>query len=86
MERKDSCPACNAPRPTRRAAWRRGGGHAAPHRVPDLQLHRLLRDVDHARPKLHSNGEVVHGLEALVRELQQEAGLPHACEGCRATQ
>eukprot|EP00983_Pelagomonas_calceolata_P090111 1157380-Pelagomonas_calceolata.AAC.12 len=42
------------------------------HRVPDLQLNLLAVDVDHAGPKLYTNGEVVHGLEALVCELQQQ--------------
>mmetsp|Transcript_23456 Transcript_23456/g.69088 ORF Transcript_23456/g.69088 Transcript_23456/m.69088 type:complete len:208 (-) Transcript_23456:116-739(-) len=41
--------------------------------VPDLQLDLLVVDGDHARPKLHADGQVVHGLEALVGELQQEA-------------
>jgi len=48
-------------------------------RVPDLELDLLGVDGDHAGPELHSNGEVVHGLEALVGELQQKARLAHAC-------
>ena len=44
-----------------------------PYRVPDLQLDLLPINVDHSCPKLHANGEVVHWLEALVCELQQEA-------------
>jgi hypothetical protein len=45
----------------------------AAHRVPDLQLYLLAVNVDHARAKLYADGQVVHGLEALVRELQQQA-------------
>ena len=51
----------------------------APHRVPYLQLDLLSINVDHACAKLHADGEVVHRLEALVCELQQQARLPHAC-------
>jgi len=40
--------------------------------VPDLQLDLLAVDGDHPRPKLNSNGEVVHRLEPLVSELQQQ--------------
>lgn len=54
------------------------------HRVPDLQLHVLVVDLDHASPKLHANRQVVHGLEALVRELQQQARLAHARVPCSA--
>lgn len=50
-----------------------------PHRVPDLQLDLLVLDVDHARAELDADREVVHRLEALVRELQQQARLAHAC-------
>lgn len=40
--------------------------------VPDLQLDLLVVDGDHPRAKLNSNGEVVHRLEPLVSELQQQ--------------
>ena len=56
----------------------RGRGQLAPHRVPDLQLDLLVADLDHACPKLHTNRQVVHGLEALVGELQQQAALADA--------
>jgi len=45
-----------------------------------LQLDLLSLDVDHARAELHADGQVVHRLETLVRELKQQAGLAHACE------
>lgn len=38
----------------------------------------LVVDGDHPRPELHTDREVVHRLEALVGELQKQAGLPHA--------
>ncbi len=47
-------------------------------RVPDLQLDLLPLDVDHPGSELDADGQVVHGLEALVSELQQKAGLAHA--------
>ncbi len=46
--------------------------------VPDLQLDLLPLDVDHPGAELHPDGQVVHRLEALVRELQEEAGLANA--------
>lgn len=48
-------------------------GSSVTHRVPDLQLDLLSINVDHARPKLHADGQVVHRLEPLVCELQQQA-------------
>ena len=45
----------------------------ATHRVPDLKFDLTVVDVDHARAELNSNGEVVHWLESLVRELEEEA-------------
>jgi len=42
-----------------------------------LQLYVLLVDLDHPGSKFHANSEVVHGLETLVRELQQQARLAH---------
>lgn len=53
-----------------------------PHRIPYLQLDLLAVNVDHPCPELHANGEVVHRLEPLVRELQQQAGLAHTCVCC----
>jgi hypothetical protein len=49
------------------------------YRVPDLQFNLLGVDVDHARPELHPDGEVVHGLEPFVGELQQQARLAYTC-------
>jgi hypothetical protein len=46
---------------------------AEAHRVPDLELDLLPVNVDHARAKLHADREVVHRLEALVGELEQQA-------------
>jgi hypothetical protein len=51
--------------------------HTHTHRVPDLQLYLVVVYVDQAGPELHSDGEVVHGLEALVGELQQQATLAY---------
>ena len=85
IERNDSCPACAdtaatrarfGPRP-RGAAGLRGCGAVA-HRVPDLELDLLVVYRDHARTKLDADGEVMHWLEALVRELQEQARLPDA--------
>ena len=39
------------------------------YRVPDLQLDLFALNVDHTRPKFHTNGEVMHRLESLVGEL-----------------
>jgi hypothetical protein len=38
-----------------------------------LKFDLTVVDVDHARAELNSNGEVVHWLESLVRELEEEA-------------
>ena len=47
------------------------------HRVPDLELDLLPLDVDHASTELDADGEIVHRLEPLVRELEQQARLAH---------
>ena len=49
-----------------------------PRRVPDLQLDGLPIDLDGPRPELDADRQVMHGLEALVGELQQQAGLADA--------
>ena len=49
------------------------------HRVPDLKLDLFPLNVDHPSTELDSDGEVVHRLEPLVRELEQQAGLAHPC-------
>ena len=54
-------------------------GAVPTHRVPDLQLDLLPLDVDHASTELDADGEIVHRLEPLVRELEQQAGLAHPC-------
>ena len=43
------------------------------HRIPDLQLDLLVVDGDHPRPELHPDRQIVHRLEALVGELQEQA-------------
>ena len=63
-------------RSIRAAPARRCG--AVAHRVPDLELDLLVVYRDHARTKLDADGEVMHWLEALVRELQEQARLPDA--------
>lgn len=37
--------------------------------IPDLELERFVVNRDHPRPEFHADGQVVHGLESLVREL-----------------
>ena len=41
-------------------------------RVPYLKLDLFAVNVDHARAKLHPDGQVVHRLEPLVRKLKQK--------------
>ena len=55
-----------------------GYGQRVAHRVPDLQLDLLVVYRDHARAELDADGQIVHWLEALVRELQEQARLPDA--------
>lgn len=43
------------------------------HCVPDLQLDLFAINVDHPRAKLDADCQIVHRLEPLVRELQQQA-------------
>eukprot|EP00608_Synchroma_pusillum_P012824 CAMPEP_0198425696 /NCGR_PEP_ID=MMETSP1452-20131203/4740_1 /TAXON_ID=1181717 /ORGANISM="Synchroma pusillum, Strain CCMP3072" /LENGTH=246 /DNA_ID=CAMNT_0044146055 /DNA_START=113 /DNA_END=851 /DNA_ORIENTATION=+ len=57
---------------------RDGAEALLPSRVPHLRLDAQAVHVEHARAELHANGQVMHGLEALVRELEQQAGLAHA--------
>lgn len=76
---------CTPPAPAR--ASRYADGHdpqpalprRATHRVPNLQLDLFPVDVNHACAKLHADSEVMDGLKALVCELQEQAGLAHAC-------
>ena len=63
--------------PLTSAAGLRGYGAVA-HRVPDLELDLLVVYRDHTCAELDADGEVVHWLEALVRELQEQARLPDA--------
>lgn len=63
---------------TRRGRTGEGKGKSTD-RVPNLELDGLVVDGDHAGAELDADGEVVHGLEPLVRELQQQARFPHAC-------
>jgi hypothetical protein len=46
--------------------------------VPNLQLDGLGVDLNHFRPELHPDSEVVYWLETSVGELQQETALSHA--------
>jgi len=48
-------------------------------RVPDLQLDQLLFNGNHSRAEFNTNGKIVHGLETLVGELQEQAGLSNTC-------
>lgn len=41
------------------------------HGIPDLQLDLLVVDIDHSGAKLNTNGQIVHRLESLIRELEQ---------------
>lgn len=50
-----------------------GKRQPATHRIPDLQLDLLAVNVDHAGPKLHTNCQVMDGLEPFVSKLQQKA-------------
>ena len=51
-------------------------------RVPNLELDLLPLDVDHASTELDADGEIVHRLEPLVRELEQQARLAHPWAIC----
>lgn len=53
-------------------------------RVPHLELDLFVIDGDHARAKFDADGQVVHWLEALVCELEQQTALADAC-GQRST-
>jgi len=54
-------------------------GRSRTYRVPNLELEGLAVDGDHVGALFDADVDVVHGLEALVCELQQQARLPHAC-------
>jgi hypothetical protein len=47
------------------------------YRVPDLEFDLFALNVDHARPKFHTNSEIMHRLESLVGELKQKARFSH---------
>eukprot|EP00443_Scrippsiella_acuminata_P065453 CAMPEP_0115496358 /NCGR_PEP_ID=MMETSP0271-20121206/65727_1 /TAXON_ID=71861 /ORGANISM="Scrippsiella trochoidea, Strain CCMP3099" /LENGTH=239 /DNA_ID=CAMNT_0002925031 /DNA_START=406 /DNA_END=1122 /DNA_ORIENTATION=+ len=47
--------------------------------VPDLELDLFVLNRDEARPKLHTNRKVMVGAEALIGELQKQAGLANTC-------
>lgn len=63
MDLKDSWP-----------AWVGGEGYC----IPDLQFDGLLADGDHLGSEFHSDGDFVFLSEAVVDELQEEAGFPDA--------
>ena len=48
-------------------------------RVPNLQLGGLAVDVDDTRATIATEGGIELRSEPLLRELQQQARLPHAC-------
>ena len=47
--------------------------------VPNLKLDRTTVDGDHASSELDTNGEIMHGLESLVSELQEQTRFPYTC-------
>lgn len=47
--------------------------------VPNLQLDLLAIDVNHASPKLHTNGQVMNRLKSFVCKLEEEARFANAC-------
>jgi len=47
--------------------------------VPNLELDGTAVDGDHASAEFNTNGEIMHRLEPLVRELQEQARFPYAC-------
>lgn len=81
IERNDSWPACGRAyeRGRERGERERAGdgswqrAQTPTYRVPDLELDLLLIDGDHASAELDADRQVVHGLEALVGELEQQA-------------
>ena len=48
------------------------------YRIPDLKFYLFAINCYHASSKLQANGEIMHGLETLVCELEQQTRLPHA--------
>ncbi len=51
--------------------------------VPDLKFDILLVDLDGSRSEFDTYGQIVLLSEALVRELEQEAGLTYTWKGFR---
>lgn len=49
------------------------------HGIPDLELDLFGVDIDHASSKLNSDRKVMHWLEALVRELEEETRFSNTC-------
>lgn len=49
--------------------------------VPNLQLNLFTVDGNHASAEFHADCEIVHGLEALVGELEQQTGLADTWRG-----
>ena len=48
-------------------------------RVPNLELGGLAADIDDTRATIATDGGIELRSEPLLRELQQQARLPHAC-------
>lgn len=57
----------------KRAGKKRTEERSRTDRVPNLEFDGLVVDGDHAGAKFNADSEIVHGLEALIRELQQQA-------------
>lgn len=77
MERNDSWPAYMAAFHESLSKDHRASAASA-YRVPNLQLDLFVLNVDHARAELDADCQIMHGLEALVRELQQQTRLADA--------
>lgn len=50
-------------------------------RIPDLQLNLFAVDCDHSGTEFDTDGQIVHGLEAFVGELQQKTRFADAYVG-----
>lgn len=48
--------------------------------IPYLKFDLFVINSDHTSTKLYSNGEIVHRLEPLVRELEKKARFANSCK------
>jgi len=53
--------------------------------IPDLQLDKLVVQVDHAGTEFYPDRQVMDGLESLVGELQEQTGLADSCSNSHPT-